>query len=305
PESVNIAGMGTVTFDATNRYIRLSDMIAIGSGAIAHGSNSLAVGTRTIASGTDAVAVGTEAIADGRGGLAQGYRAIATGEYASASGSLTSASGYTSHAEGHYSTATNEAAHAEGYSTRVVCTVSPWAHGRDFPVKVVVSEDGGKTFEEAKGLPDYRTHANTMCGACGATAGVYVSEDGGENWTKTPGFGDWIFNVEVTPKGTIYAGGSQLWRSDDHGRTFRPVTSLRGVTVTGIAFDPADERRVWISATTWDGNRAGGLYESVDGCRNWTEITGDIPYSKPLVVRYDPASRQLWAAGPGAFRTRR
>ena len=262
--------------------------------------------------------------------------------------------------------------------TRVICTVSPWAHGHDFPVKVIVSEDGGKTFEEAKGLPDYRTHANTMWGeghgraisadptnpdliylgidgdpekdnagggvfrstdgghtwaqlpnqpgsrrmmygikvdptdpkrivwgACGETAGVYVSEDAGESWTKAPGLGDWIFNVEVTPKGTVYAGGSQLWRSDDHGRSFRAVTSLKGVTVCGIAFDPADENRVWIAGTTWDGNSAGGIYESLDGGKTWAEITGDIPYTKPLVLRYNAQTRELWAAGPGVWRTRR
>ena len=49
---------------------------------------------------------------------------------------------------------------------RIISTVSPWAHGRDFPVKVIVSEDGGKTFAEAKGLPEYRTHA-IRCGAKG------------------------------------------------------------------------------------------------------------------------------------------
>ena len=262
---------------------------------------------------------------------------------------------------------------------RVISTVSAWAHdGHDFPVKVIVSEDGGRTFEEAKGLPEYRTHANTMWGeghgraiaadptnpdviylgidgdpekghsgggvfkstdgghnwtqlpnqpgsrrmmygiavdptnprrivwgACGQTAGVYVSEDGGESWEKAEGLGDWIFNVEVTPKGTIYAGGSQLWRSDDHGRSFRAVTSLSGVTVTGIAFDPADDRRVWISGTTWDGNRAGGIWETTDGGGKWKEITGDIAYTKPLVLRYNAETRELWAAGPAAFRIRR
>ena len=262
--------------------------------------------------------------------------------------------------------------------TRVICTVSPWAHGHDFNVKVIVSEDGFKTFEEAKGLPDYRTHANTMWGeghgraiaadptnpdiiylgidgdpekgnagggvfkstdgghnwkqlpnqpgsrrmmygiavdpsnpkrivwgACGNTAGVYVSEDAGDSWKKAEGLNDWIFNVAVTPKGTIYAGGNQLYRSDDHGRTFRAVTSLKGVTAIGITFDPADENRVWISASTWDGNKAGGIYESLDGCKTWKDITGDNPYSKPLVVRYNPATKELWAAGPAAFKTKR
>ena len=75
--------------------------------------------------------------------------------------------------------------------------------------------------------------------------------------------------------------------------------------MVGIAVDPADENRVWISGTTWNGNREGGIYESLDGGRAWTEITGDIAYTKPLVLRYDPATRQLWAAGPAAFRTKR
>ena len=142
-------------------------------------------------------------------------------------------------------------------------------------------------------------------GACGATSGVYVSEDAGESWTKAPNLGDWIFNVEVSAKGVVYAGGNQLYRSDDHGKTFRAVTNLKGVTVVGITCDPADENRMWISASTWDGNRAGGIYETTDGGRTWTDITGDNPYPKPLIVRYNATTRELWAAGPGAFKTRR
>jgi hypothetical protein len=109
----------------------------------------------------------------------------------------------------------------------------------------------------------------------------------------------------VTGKGTVYAGGGQLYRSEDHGKTFHPVTSFKGGTVVGIAIDPANENRVWCSVSTWDGNRAGGIYESTDGCRTWTDITGDIAYTKPLVIRYNPVTRELWAAGPAAFKTPR
>ncbi|MBQ1345516.1 MAG: hypothetical protein IIY62_04045, partial [Kiritimatiellae bacterium] len=265
--------------------------------------------------------------------------------------------------------------------TRVICTISPWAYNGDQLVRVIWSEDGGKTFTESTGLPTYRTHANTMWGeghgraisadptnpdivylgidgdpekghagggifkstdggksfaqmknqpgsrrmmyglcvdptnpkrivwgACGATAGVYVSNDAGESWEKAQGLNDWIFNVEVTKKGTIYAGGSQLWRSDDHGRTFRAVTKLSGVTACGIAYDPADENRVWFSATTWSSNSDApntGVYESTDGCRTWHDVTGDIGYRKPVILRYNATTKELWAAGPGAFKLAR
>ena len=265
--------------------------------------------------------------------------------------------------------------------TRVICTISPWAYNGDQLVRVIWSEDGGKTFTESTGLPTYRTHANTMWGeghgraisadptnpdivylgidgdpekghagggifkstdggksfaqmknqpgsrrmmyglcvdptnpkrivwgACGATAGVYVSNDAGESWEKAQGLNDWLFNVEVTKKGTIYAGGSQLWRSDDHGRTFRAVTKLSGVTACGIAYDPADENRVWFSATTWSSNSDApntGVYESTDGCRTWHDVTGDIGYRKPVILRYNATTKELWAAGPGAFKLAR
>ncbi len=265
--------------------------------------------------------------------------------------------------------------------TRIVSTVSPWAHNGDFPVKVIVSDDSGKTFVEAKGLPTYRTHLNTMWGeghgrtlqadptnpdviyvgidgdpenghaggglfkstdggktftqmknqpgsrrmmyglaidptnpkrliwgACGNTAGVYVSEDGGESWTKTPGLNDWIFRVEATDKGIIYAGGNQLYRSDDHGKSFRVVTNLKGVTICGIAWDPADENRVWIAGTTWSSNSDApntGVYETTDGCKTWHSITGDIGYRKPIVLRYNATTKELWAAGPAAFKLKR
>ena len=145
-------------------------------------------------------------------------------------------------------------------------------------------------------------------GVCGETSGVYVSEDGGASWTKAPNLSDWIFRTEVTKKGTIYAGGNQLYRSDDHGKSFRAVSNLRGVTVCGIAYDPADENRVWISGTTWSSNADApntGVYETTDGCKTWHKITGDIPYRKPVVLRYNETTKELWAAGPGAYKLKR
>ena len=70
----------------------------------------------------------------------------------------------------------------------------------------------------------------------------------------------------------------------------------------GIAVDPNDENRVWTSVSGWNNNATGGVFETTDGCKTWTEITGDIPNRKPVVVRYDVESGYLWAAGPAAFK---
>jgi len=72
------------------------------------------------------------------------------------------------------------------------------------------------------------------------------------------------------------------------------------ITHSGIDSAPSQGFGGYVSTT-----REGGIYESLDGGRTWTEITGDIAYTKPLVLRYAPATQQLWVAGPAAFRTKR
>ena len=183
---------------------------------------------------------------------------------------------------------------------------------------VFKSTDGGKTFTQLAAQPGSRRMfygiavdptdpKRVFWAACGATSGVYVSPDAGASWRKTSCPTEWFFNLEVTPSGTVLAGGNHLWISRDHGETWTQSTKIEGVTICGIAFDPADENRLWVGATTWgSGDTPGvGVYESTDGGRTWTNISGDIPNRKPLIVRYNPATRELWAAGPGVFRTRR
>lgn len=139
-------------------------------------------------------------------------------------------------------------------------------------------------------------------GTGGNQAGVWLSEDGGDSWKRTLE-NQWVFNLDVTPSGTVYAGGQGLFRSRDRGKTWQRIAETKdGAVVVGIAFDPTDENRIWYSAVTWGESDRGGIFGSNDGGRTWKEITGDIPYKKPLVLRYNPVKRELWAVGVGAFK---
>ncbi len=263
-------------------------------------------------------------------------------------------------------------------SERIVSTCSPWDGGK--PNRVVVSEDGGKSFSRfGAGLPAANPHANTMWGtgyaralaadprdpntlylgidgdpsgekpgggvfksadgghtwaalpsqpgsrrmffglavdptdsrrlywgACGTGGGLWRSEDGGATWQRVFQNEQWLFNVHVAADGTVYCPGKNLWRSADHGKSWKQLTHFKeGRQLVGIETDPADPKRLWLSAATWNGASDGAIYESVDGGATWAEITSNHPYCKPLVLRYNPDTHELWAAGVCLFKCKR
>ena len=180
---------------------------------------------------------------------------------------------------------------------------------------IFTSADNGFHWQRLAGQPATRRmffglavdpkDSNTLYwGGCGVGAGVYTSRDGGATWAKGP-MNDWIFNVEPSKDGAVYAGGKNLWRTTDHGATWTRLTDLKDRTVVGIATDPGNPRRIWFSAISFGTNSAGGVYESTDGGASWKNISGDIGNTRPYVLRYNPDRKELWAAGPAVFRTAR
>jgi len=190
------------------------------------------------------------------------------------------------------------------------------AHDPECAGGFFVSADGGRSWRRPASQPGSRRvffglaadpsrPGRIVWGACGEQGGVWLSNDRGETWSHVFAADAWVFNVLVTPAGRILAAGRQLWASDDGGKAWKPLTSFDDACVTvGLEADPADPNRIWISRTTWDSNARGGVFRTLDGGASWENITADLPCVKPLILRWDPGSRNLWAAGPGIFRIR-
>lgn len=183
---------------------------------------------------------------------------------------------------------------------------------------VFKSTDGGKTWAALAAQPGSRrmffglavdpTDSRRLYwGACGSGGGLWRSEDGGASWQHVFKNDQWIFNVHVSLDGTVYCPGKNLWRSADHGKTWKAITAFKQSDrlVVAVETDPADPKRVWCAQTSWDGSSNGGVYETADGGTTWQEITANLPYRKPLVLRYNPAARELWAAGVCLFKCTR
>lgn len=171
---------------------------------------------------------------------------------------------------------------------------------------VFKSVDGGYTWKQLENQPGSRRMyyglaidpTNTqriVWGACGTGGGVYISEDGGDTWAHTLKQDTWIFNVHATAEGTLYAGGRDLWRSTDHGKTWKKLTQLTGRSVVGIEVDPRDPKTMWISAVTWDNSSNGDVYKTTDGGATWSDFTGDLMHRKPQILRFNPKTNELWS----------
>ena len=172
------------------------------------------------------------------------------------------------------------------------------------------SLDGGATWKQLPNQPGSRRMFYGLAvdptdskriywAALGVGGGLWRSEDAGDSWKHVFAGEEWPFNLLVSRDGTVYCPGQHLWRSTDHGGTWKKLTDFSpGGTIMGLEEDPSDSKTLWI---TFDGGK-GGVYKTADGGVTWKEITGDLPYVYPQVLRFDPATRELWAGGVGLFR---
>lgn len=171
---------------------------------------------------------------------------------------------------------------------------------------VFKSVDGGYTWTQPANQPASRRMYHGLAidptdtrrivwGGFGAGGGIHISEDGGETWSHVFKQDAYIFNVHVAADGTIYAGGNNLWRSADKGKTWKQLTEFKNRSVVGIEVDPRDPKTIWTSAVVWQSTAEGGVFKSTDGGATWVDYTGDRGYRKPMILRFNPRTNELWS----------
>ncbi|KAA2252709.1 glycosyl hydrolase [Solihabitans fulvus] len=147
--------------------------------------------------------------------------------------------------------------------------------------------------------------------AAAASGGLWKSTDAGQTFAPSwPADGTQAMGAVAAAKdGTLYVGtgepnpgggsvtyeGTGVYRSTDHGASWRPVGLRDSGTIGAIAVDPRNPARVLAAAngSLYSAGGDRGVYLSADGGGSWRRVL-DVPneFTGASDVQFDPADPQ-------------
>jgi photosystem II stability/assembly factor-like uncharacterized protein len=122
----------------------------------------------------------------------------------------------------------------------------------------------------------------------GSVAGLYRTHDRGKNWYRVSDESLVVNNIALHPQRphriVLGVEGDGIYVSDDDAKTFtRSCDGLRNLTITSIAADPAQPKRVY--ASVMFGGSSSGIYVSDDAALTWRKLSAtSLPPVLSLIV---------------------
>jgi len=140
-----------------------------------------------------------------------------------------------------------------------------------------------------------------------SVAGLYRTHDGGKFWYRVSDESLVVNNIALSPQRPhrIILGveGDGIYVSNDDAKTFtRSCDGLRNLTITSIAVDPAEAKRVYASVVF--GGASSGIYQSDDAGVTWRKLsTTALPPVLSLIVTDDAEARFVAGTEKGFYRS--
>jgi photosystem II stability/assembly factor-like uncharacterized protein len=125
--------------------------------------------------------------------------------------------------------------------------------------------------------------------------GYITGLDGNENWSFYP-----PFTVDPNTEGVLYIGSTRVYRSDDRGDKWTPVSDAMNKTDYGaiqtLIVAPSDSNTIYVGTTD------GTAFASTDGSKTWAEVSGsNFPPRNLNRLAVDPSDPKVIYAAFGGF----
>ncbi|MCD4695450.1 MAG: hypothetical protein K8S16_04335, partial [Bacteroidales bacterium] len=148
--------------------------------------------------------------------------------------------------------------------------------------------------------------------------GLYKSEDSGDTWTETvsgddinllgrslngndtEGYGWYTLSIEVSPVNAnqVYAGGINMWRSDDGGQSW-DIKTTEQPNVAGVTQMWVDHHEIRVNpyTNTLFTAHDGGIYKSEDNGDSFTDITDGLNINQMYRIGCSASDEDVVVAG--------
>src|SRR5581483_4116030 len=138
------------------------------------------------------------------------------------------------------------------------------------------------------------------------TSRVYESVNRGDVWhpISTPGSNGWNSNSAITAlavapsdRSTVYAATAdgQIFVTFDHGDNWQS-SNVPGFAdhFLGFAIDPTNNQKAYVIRDRFTGANGGHVFQTSDGGRHWTDVSGNLPDVPATAILLDPRDNALY-----------
>jgi photosystem II stability/assembly factor-like uncharacterized protein len=109
----------------------------------------------------------------------------------------------------------------------------------------------------------------------------------------------WMAYIAMDPADskTVFTGTTRVWRTQDDGKNWQPVSGFLDGVISAIAIAPADPKRIYV------GTENGSIYRSLDGGDTWSGdlSSAELPNFKISRLITKPTNADLVIATVGNF----
>lgn len=114
------------------------------------------------------------------------------------------------------------------------------------------------------------------------------------NITET---GDWVtpFVIDPLDPQTLYAGFSNVWKTENRGDSWTKLTSLAGGKIQAIEVAKSNTNYIFIA-------KSNAIYRTIDGGSEWTNITAGLPSAYMTYIAISNENPEhLWVTFSGYY----